>query len=502
MRVLIADDEPDVRIGLKNIINWNSLGFDICGEAANGLECLEKMQTLNPDLVLLDIRMPKMHGLECVKTAREKGWNGKIIILSGYSDFQYAQTAIQCGVDYYLLKPIDENELKKSVEKLRDKIEAQRCQSQKMNLCFEKARSTVLQDFLSGRSRNESYSSVRLEQLGLDADCYQVVISDGTDQRAAEGLIRSAEAEKDAEAVRLQDKTIYLLKGSRTIERLKNIRIKEDQMDSSVFLALGNIVMTSSEIYLSCKSAESVLNRKFFFGRNQIAVEEKDLPQDLVPWNFKDSDIQDYVEKLFSMLQAENKEGIKKSLEHLEENLSKADALSGYIADFLINVYMQVKHKAVESYGKALVNSEDKTDVLNLFGKHRLYEIIDGIREGLCEISREIENVSGEHVVDRMIRFIDMNYGKNLKLENIAVNFGYNSAYLGKKFKAKTGESFNNYLDRVRIKKATELLRKEDLKICEISKKVGYENIDYFYFKFHKYLSQSPMEYRKNPQEV
>ena len=97
-----------------------------------------------------------------------------------------------------------------------------------------------------------------------------------------------------------------------------------------------------------------------------------------------------------------------------------------------------------------------------------------------------------------MIRFIDKNYGKNLKLETLASSFGYNSAYLGKVFKAKTGECFNSYLDRIRIEKAKELLRRNDLKVYEVSQKVGYENIDYFYFTFHKYLSQSPMEYRKS----
>ena len=109
-----------------------------------------------------------------------------------------------------------------------------------------------------------------------------------------------------------------------------------------------------------------------------------------------------------------------------------------------------------------------------------------------------IENTTGEHVADRMLHFIETNYEKNLKLETIASSFGYNSAYLGKVFKTKTGESFNSYLDRVRIEKAKELLRDQDLKVYEISKRVGYANIDYFYFKFHKYLSESPMEYRKN----
>jgi two-component system, response regulator YesN len=100
--VFIADDESIIRDGLKCILDWESLGFELCGEAANGEDTLQAILTLKPSLVLLDIRMPKMHGLEIVKAAREKKYKGKFVILSGYSDFKYAQEAIKYGVDFYL----------------------------------------------------------------------------------------------------------------------------------------------------------------------------------------------------------------------------------------------------------------------------------------------------------------------------------------------------------------------------------------------------------------
>ena len=501
MRVLIADDEPDVRLGLKTIVDWRSLGFEICGEASNGDECLEKIRKLNPDLVLLDIRMPKMHGLECAKAARAKGWNGKIIILSGYSDFQYAQTAISCGVESYLLKPIDENELMTSVGQIREKIESQRRQSQKMSLCFEKARGTVLLDLLSGKTdcRGETRPPVNLEELGLEADCYQVVVSDGTDARGTDGLMRAAGIGKDVETVKFPGKTVSLIKGSRAVERFKNLLQKREPGESPAFLALGRVVTRPFEIFVSYREAEAVFGRKFFFGRGRFSAEQEDLPKKLAPFTFRDADIQDYVEKLFSLLQAGNLEEIGRVLAQLEQDLGAVDALPGHVADFLVNIYIQVKHRALENFGQAASGSEDDASIISrLCGKRRLYEIMDGLRDGLRQMSCGIGSATGEHVVDRMIRFIDKNYGKNLKLETLASSFGYNSAYLGKVFKAKTGECFNSYLDRVRIEKAKELLRRNDLKVYEVSQRVGYENIDYFYFKFHKYLSQSPMEYRKS----
>ena len=121
--VLIADDEVNIREGLKIIIDWNELGFEICGEAANGEEALSAILEKNPSLVLLDIRMPKMYGTDLIRIARERGYKGRFIILSGYSDFTYAQTAIRYGVDFYITKPIDEDELSQAITKIKQGLE-------------------------------------------------------------------------------------------------------------------------------------------------------------------------------------------------------------------------------------------------------------------------------------------------------------------------------------------------------------------------------------------
>lgn len=113
INVLIVDDEQIVREGLRYIIDWNTLGFCICGEAANGEDALEMIRQYRPGLVLLDIRMSGMLGTELMEKARSEGFSGAFIILSGYSDFKYAQTALQFGASYYLTKPIDEDELEK-----------------------------------------------------------------------------------------------------------------------------------------------------------------------------------------------------------------------------------------------------------------------------------------------------------------------------------------------------------------------------------------------------
>ena len=113
--LFIADDEKNIRDGLKCILEWETLGFALCGEAANGEEALSGILQKKPSLVLLDIRMPKLTGIDIVRIAREQGYTGRFIILSGYSDFSYAQAAIRYGVEYYLTKPIDEDELLEAI---------------------------------------------------------------------------------------------------------------------------------------------------------------------------------------------------------------------------------------------------------------------------------------------------------------------------------------------------------------------------------------------------
>ena len=162
INVLIADDEPLVRDGLKYIIDWNALGFCICGEAANGDDALAMIHKYQPGLVLLDIRMPGMYGTELMEKVRGEGFSGDFIILSGYSDFKYAQTALHFGASFYLTKPIDEDELEKAVISVREKIETTKNRENSLNQYLSKAKTTVLYDLIATTEFNPSINYVEL----------------------------------------------------------------------------------------------------------------------------------------------------------------------------------------------------------------------------------------------------------------------------------------------------------------------------------------------------
>lgn len=496
MKVLIADDEPDVRIGLKTIIDWNSLGFEVCGEAENGEVCLREILRLSPDLVLLDIRMPKMHGLECAQEARRKGWNGRIIILSGYSDFKYAQSAIQCGVETYLLKPIDEDELMDSVKKIGNKIKKEHSESQQMSFVLEKARRAVLADFLSGKTTWENASSLK-----LNANGYLVVILERMKPGCADSYTELELGKllktQDVESAKLEGTEVFLLKGNRVIDRFDRFAACSAQMND-VFLAVGRHAASPEEIPLSCQDALKIFARRFFLPKGCTVVRET-MAEQLRPCDIDEVDLRGYEETIFTYLQAGNFKSLCEMLDALFNRLSALDIPPDYTVTMLISICVQVKNRILEVYSDSNLHfGSDAELIAAISGKKRLFEIIDFMKKYAENVIEILSGLQSSRLADRIRVYMEKNYAGNINLEGLAAIFGYNSAYLGKVFKSSVGESFHSYLDRIRIGRAKELLAEDGLKVYEVSRKVGYENIDYFYIKFHKYEGRSPLEYRKS----
>lgn len=228
MNVFIADDEQIVLEGLQQIIDWEANGFSICGTAANGQDTLDKILVLNPDLVLLDIRMPKMSGIEVVKAAVESGFAGKFIILSGLSDFKLAQTAMRYGVDFYLTKPIDEEELEHSVCVVRDLILEESKNSRSYTQYRDKARDHILREILLNTC---DYHTLNLQELHLDSDIYQIITYTNYNQNVLHpawnfsDLIRVTNQDNNTyDILEIEQRKVILLKGHFAVERFRNLQ--------------------------------------------------------------------------------------------------------------------------------------------------------------------------------------------------------------------------------------------------------------------------------------
>lgn len=169
---------------------------------------------------------------------------------------------------------------------------------------------------------------------------------------------------------------------------------------------------------------------------------------------------------------------------------------------FLTDLFLQIKENINHIYSNNSFAFPPNSEIIEYISERLyMYEIIEYISKQLDVIMNSMGSSSRESVLDDVLHYIDHNYATNIKLEIIAALFGYNSAYLGKIFNKTVGESFNSYVDQIRINHAIELLKDNKLKVYEIAERVGYENVDYFHKKFKKYVGVSPAEYRNKKNE-
>lgn len=510
-KLIIADDEAIIREGIKCLLDWESLGFTLVGEAANGEAALQLIVKESPDIVLLDIRMPKMSGLEVVRLAREQGFSGKVVILSGYSDFNYAKQAIRYGVLSYLTKPIDEDELLEIVTEVRTQLDADAAARDTSDHYRRKAYDTIIQDILLG---NADFSRLDTEELHLNADVYQVIIYEKYSHLAEDAsyrfsdLLRVTNQDHNSfDNITAGSREIFLLKGSFALQKFQDFlkryeqerRPQKDSPLDSLFLAYGHPVSTLTEISDSYSEACRLIDRRFFCEQGQHTIGYESLPElgsyrSLISPDF----LNEYATRLYDALSAFSHSRTAETLEELLTKLYNASDPIDTIRFFFADLYLQIKERIGRLYANANIPFPSNTAIIRtITEKYYLYEIILFLTEQFELILSSIGHSSRDGVIDDILYYIEHNYTRGITLENIAPLFGYNSSYLGKIFSKMVGENFNSYLDHVRIEHSKELLLKQNMKVYEIAEEVGYRNVDYFHIKFKKYVGQTPAEFRK-----
>ena len=519
--LFIADDEISIRQGLKYIIDWEALGFSLCGEAANGEDALAGILALRPSLVMLDVKMPKMHGIEVINRAREAGYQGKCIILSGYSDFKYAQEAIRNGVSFYLTKPIDEEELYAAVREIRETLSTEKQKSRHLASYKSKAKNIVLHELLTN-TLDAPLTEDDITHFHLQADTYQIVICEDFHIHSVNApytfadLLKVINRENNIfEHLEIDNKDVVLLKGSHGLHKLNDFLkhyeerpIQEGSPMESMFLTYGRPVTELTDVHLSYEDASVLLNRRFFCRQGQHALgyemlpcaslEEPNSPPLYDFLALSEESLSEFSRQFTDYIQSYNRAMIADTLHELESGLLKSSKEIKEIKLFLTDLYLQTKEAINRSHAAAEIPFMSNSAVIEFIERRNyLYEILHFLSEQFEMIMNAIGNPSKDTVMYDVLFYIDHNFRDNIKLETIAPLFGYNSAYLGKIFNRMVGESFNSYIDHKRIDHSKELLLEDKLKVYEIAEQVGYKNVDYFHKKFRKYVGQSPAEFRK-----
>lgn len=512
-QVLIADDEIKIRSGLKKIVDWENLGYHIAGEAGTGKETLTFLCQKNPDVALMDIRMPGLSGLDAIRTARKNGFSGKIIILSGYSDFKYAQEAISLGVEHYLTKPINELELERILLKLKEQLSEEAAQRRMRKHYMKHAHETALRDLLLGSS---ALYPGAFEKESHNTGKYQVVLySKYFSQQEHQPVPFDKLLQIDNseccffESFSIDNVEAILLKGNYPIQRFADFvegRLEDEGhrlLSSSplnlAFITFGRITDSLAEIHSSYEDANWLLSRRFFCAQNQHIIGYGQFSSAAaIPCSLDNSLLLEYRDRFLKHMQNFNRAALSNTLQELGELLRSSNYPVNDIRYFLTDLFLHTKEAVKNLYRTTDIpfplNSWSMDFIQN---RHYLFEILRFFSEQFELVMNCIGNNSRDSMIDNILQYINHNYMHNLKLETIAPLFGYDNSYLGKIFKQKTNSSFNTYLDMVRIEHSRQLLEQSDLKVYEIAEKVGYTSVDYFYLKFRKYMGEKPSEYRK-----
>lgn len=514
LKVMIVDDEPKLREGLRMLIPWEEHGYQVADTAANGQEALEKYEVHQPELILADIRMPGMDGLELISELRGRGAESHVLILSGYADFEYAKRAISYRVDGYLLKPVDEEELVSYLGQIREAIEKERQYSLRTREEPARGREAVLKELLlpdpselGGERLKRLAASLQLPE-GL---CEVVLLRLGPAPSVTEEVYSRVRQALE-EAVRqsgaglcfhlpphlgiLLTKPPASREDDRELHRMIAERVSAEGLTFSA--AAGGKAAGPEEAYISLSAAIEALKFSFFFEGDTLIREEA-----AAGWSgFQAEELPDFdpdeaEHRLLLVLETGN----TAKLEPLVEAICRRMAADGMDE-------LKLKENLIRLAGSVLARLESShPDMRAFWTEHgvpvgafyacgRIGELMASAHAYLREISERMRSESRGNEIQRMIELIERRYNENLKLETLAELFNYNSAYLGKMFKNTTGEYFNTFLDKVRVEKAKAFLD-QGMKVYEVAEKVGYMNPDYFNMKFRKYVGVSPTSYRK-----
>lgn len=506
-RILVVDDEDIIREGIKCLFDYEALGFSICGEAATGEQAYSKIIQEQPDVVLMDIRMPGMSGLDVVKQVRQDGYTGKIVIVSSYTDFSYAREAMRQGVQHYITKPIDEDELEEILRQFRISLDKEQLASHTSRHYRQKARYSIIRDVLQGEA---DLAQLNLQDLHLDTDCFRVVIAEKYAHSAADPVNSFNELlclpNQDNSAfdhILLHGSQVYLLKGAATElrfqERLSQARQDHTSNIASLFIAMGRQVSSIEEISLSYRDAARLQSRRFFTQQYSHVMEhdEMDQAENAIPFVSNDH-LQHYSGKVLDCIQSFNRQVLQQTMADLQDQLCRASDSIDSVKLFLATLYLQVKNQMNHLYPNDSIPFSANADIITSIERScYLHEIIELFNNQFEIIMSAIGTSNRDSVLDEILHYIHHNYANNITLEDISQLFGYNRSYLGKIFSKKMGQNFNSYIDQIRIEKSKELLLSDESKVYAIAARVGYKNVDYFHIKFKKHVGISPAEYRK-----
>lgn len=546
LKIFLAEDEVVVRETIKRMIPWEELGFELVGEAADGEMALPLLLRQQPDLLITDIKMPFMDGLTLARLAKKEIPGLKVVILSGYDDFNYAKQAIGIGVEDYLLKPITKNALIERLSEIRSRYEHEKTQKeyyekfQREMQAYEKNSSRDFFEALVGGSMDMMEVYKRAEKLGLDivAEAYNVLIftmncdEDFSRQRdeysswEAESLELLENFFAGHSSAMLFRSNIFsygvLLKGQReTIE--ENTRVCVDEIRKILsrqdgrrewFLAVGQSVERLSQIQKSYHTASRAFSQRYLYDENILYYDEMETMEH--PGGQAETEDNAYLQKVDvnalnpAILQKFLSNGLQEETENFVKDYFYAIGQEPMESLVFRNYVILNVRFSVISFIKGLgcdtneMESADTEEVLAESGKNMESAIAYAKKmiSQAIEIRDQNSGNKNRSILKTAVDFIDSHYmDEEISLNTVANVANVSSNHFSALFSQNMGQTFIEYLTTLRMNKAKELLRCTGMRSSEIAGEIGYKDAHYFSYLFKKTQGMTPSDYRKAREE-
>lgn len=540
IKVFLVEDEMVIRRGIKNSIDWEKEGYIFCGEASDGELAYPMIIKEKPDILITDIRMPFMDGLELCKLVKKELPNIKILILSGYDEFDYAKEAIRLGVTEYLLKPISSGKLLEALNGVSESIRREKEDKDLVRKYMEEMRENTehekpkfFEQMIAGNlSMADALETGKKYEMNLSAGMYNLLLfrfTLGEENRKSGELLGEAEYAIEKLTERLE----YVFEFQRGVEGWAFLLMadNEEQMSERVkelskdleeimknystiayFGGIGQPVARLRELEESFREAERALAARFTMELNRIiSVEDIRMAQNVD--TLDDIEITSFgeIEKTRTMLEKFLNNGAEDEIDEFvdvyinelpEENL-KSVLMRQYIIMDAYIVMMSFCEKIEGIEGEMQAQSEELKNSMKT--SQTLEEIKNYIRMLLKKIIGVRDTISGRRYSDIIeiakdqIRKTYMS--DEISLNTIAAEVGMSPSYFSSIFSKEMGKTFVEYLTEIRMDRAKELLMCSSMKTSEIGYEVGYKDPHYFSYIFKKTQNCTPKEFRARGKE-
>jgi two-component system response regulator YesN len=524
-KVFLVEDEIVTREGIRDNVDWEAAGFEFCGEAPDGEMALPLIEETEPDIIITDIKMPFMDGLQLSKIVRERMPGAKIIILSGHDEFEYAQAALKLGATEYLLKPISSKDILKVLQRIKTLLDQERKERESYtelqkrdqgNLALLREK-FLLRLVMGGISSAKAIEQGKQFKLNIIAQYYLV-------------LLLKIELCDDSNPFDYYEyQRVERAVSDRVINDPNVLHIKKD-FDELVLLLIGNnpkqLQQDGANLAKSIQSEvekENICNLAIGMGtpqqrlgdihRSFIEALDKVKNAELSPHSIESDKSGEHIELLqldrsalenylkFGTLQDYDKYYFT-YLQPVSEESLRSDLIRNYL---LVDVVLTITQFISNLGGKADQIIPEINDIESLLDNvtdiNQMNEVLKKLVISALIFRDSKVNHERSKLIQKAKSFIDAHFSDpDLKMNQVAVKFNISPGHFSTVFSQEIGETYRDYITNLRINRAKEFLRSTDLKSSEIASQVGYNDPHYFSTVFKKNTGLPPQQFRAQSQ--